>query len=78
MENRIINCLKESKFKPGYIWKAQNYLNGFLVNIPNYSAKTMDEFQLIMSHYCEKGYFLSENGIAGLPNYRLTDLGYKE
>ncbi len=32
LEYEIIKYLKKFNYKPGYVWKPMNYLNGFLVN----------------------------------------------
>ena len=76
LEYEIKRYLQKHDYKPDYLLPAQNYLNGFLVHLPDYSSKTLQDFQKIMSYYCECGYFRAEQGIADLPNYRLTLKGY--
>lgn len=77
LENKIVTFLRKNNYKPNYLWAATNYLNGFLINIPNYRSATMQEFQIIMKKYCELGYFTMEQGFSELPNYRLTVDGYQ-
>lgn len=77
LQCEIKKYLIKNDYKPNYLWCAQNYLNGFLVNLPGYNGATMQDFQRIMSDYCEMGYFKSENGIKGLPSFRLTQQGYQ-
>lgn len=77
LENEIISFLKRNNYKPNYLWAATNYLNGFLVKLPNYCGATMQEFQTIMKNYCESGYFTMEQRLSELPNYRLTADGYQ-
>ncbi len=76
LEYEVRRYLQENDYKPNYLLRAQNYLNGFLVHLPDYNSKMMKDFQKIMSNYCECGYFKAEQGIADLPNYRLTLKGY--
>ncbi len=77
LEYRIKCYLQINDYKPNYLWKAQNYLNGFLVKLPDYCGETMRDFQRLMSYYCELGYFNLVHGIAELPDYRLTEKGYQ-
>ena len=76
LEFNIKIFLCKNNYQPNYLWRAPNYLNGFLINLPDYNETTMRDFQNIMLKYCEIGYFKSEKGISNLPNYRLTEKGY--
>lgn len=78
LENRIKYFLQKSSYKPNYLWTPQNYLNGFLVKIPNYRGTMMQDFQKIMSNYCTIGYFKLEQSSVDMPSYRLTELGYQD
>lgn len=74
-----IKCyLQKNEYKPDYLWKVQSYLNGFLVNLPDYSGKMMEEFQIVMADFCKIGYFKPERGTANLPDFRLTEKGYQD
>ena len=78
LEYEIIKYLKKFNYKPGYVWKPMNYLNGFLVNcIDNNTMLPQSEFFNIMTDYCNKGYFTTENEYRELPTYRLTEEGYQ-
>lgn len=77
LEHSIKVFLRKNNYQPNYLWKAQNYLNGFLIKLPNYN-ETKRDFQSIMLKYCEIGYFKLEEGISNLPNYRLTEKGYRD
>lgn len=78
LEKEIKFYLIKNNYKPNFLWAATNYLNGFLVNIPNYNGAMMQDFQNIMSNYCIIGYFKLEQGSVDMPSYRLTELGYQE
>ena len=75
LEDCIKIYLKNNNCKPKFYWRNSNYLNGFLVHIPNYSQIMLNEFTNIMIDYCEKGYFTAKSSDIGLNDYILTEKG---
>lgn len=74
LKERIYEHLRKNNFAEGYVWKPQNYLNTFVVNLNPNEKK---EFNNTMNDLCNKGIFNVE-GNTELPTYRLTANGEKE
>lgn len=74
LKEKIYAYLRENKFAENCVWKPQNYLNAFVVNLNPIENK---EFNNTMNQLCNDGIFSIE-GNNELPTYRLTAKGEKE
>lgn len=74
LKDKIYAHLREYNFAENYVWKPQNYLNAFVVNLNPIEHK---DFKNTMNELCNEGIFNAE-GNTELPTYRLTKKGEKE
>ncbi len=74
LKEKIYAHLREHNFAENYVWKPQNYLNAFVINLNPIESK---EFNNTMNKLCNDGIFSIE-GNSKLPTYRLTAKGEKE
>lgn len=74
LKEKIYEHLRKYHFAKNHIWKPQNYLNSFVVNLNPIEHR---EFENTMRQLCNEGIFKAE-GKAELPTYRLTEKGEKE